>query len=143
MKSSNPSIETNEETLAYTSLRISNDHNRLNSLYTCLMQEIDCGPPNAVQNCFFRLRDMLDGHFDVEDRIHFSVVRKFRPAFAPLIEALSEEHSDFRADMEKIQRLLSEDDLKESKRLLTRFADRFLLHECTEETLIADLDRTF
>jgi hypothetical protein len=50
MKSSNPSIETNEETLAYTSLRISNDHNRLNSLYTCLMQEIDCGPPNAVQN---------------------------------------------------------------------------------------------
>ncbi len=142
MKSSNPSVETNE-TLAYTSLRISNDHDRLNSLYTCLMQEIDCGPPHAAQNCFFRLRDMLNGHFDVEDRIHFSVVRKFRPGFGSLIEALSKEHSDFRADMEEIQRLLSENDFKESKRLLARFADRFLLHECTEEALIADLDKTF
>ncbi len=136
MKPSNPSIET-KETLAHTSLRISNEHDRLNSLYTCLMREIDGGIPYAAQNCFFRLRGMLNGHFDVEDRVHFPVVRKFRPAFGSLIDALSEEHSDFRADMEKIERLLAENDLKESKRLLTRFADRFLRHECTEETLIA------
>ena len=139
MKPNHPSSEA-QKALTFTSVRISNEHDRLNSLYACLVREIDRGAPYAAQNCFIRLRGTLNGHFDVEDRVHFPVVRKFRPAFGSLIETLTEDHSDFRADMEIIERLLSANDLKESKRLLTRFADRLLLHECAEETLIADLD---
>ncbi len=127
----------NELTLAST--RLSNEHDRLNALYTKLLQDIDRGTAYAAQTSFARLRSTLDGHFAVEDRVHFPTVEKFRPGYASLLATLTRDHGEFRDDLELIGRLLDSNELCESRQQLKGFANRLLLHECAEETLLADL----
>jgi len=125
--------------LRYESERISSQHEKLNQLYADVRRELDRHARHSAFVCFGRLRDALEAHFEVEDRLYFPAVRGFRPDCSPLLDSLSADHVIFRKELVAIHRLLDAHEIEESQRLLDRLVAGLVAHEEKEDALLADI----
>ncbi len=120
-------------------VQLSNEHDRLNRLYTTLLRDLHPSSRHAAYASFVRLQDALESHFEVEDQVHFPTVQKFRPEFASLIQSLQEGHTRFRKELIQISQIIAAGEIEESRRLVGVFAQELAEHEKTEEDLLAQI----
>lgn len=127
--------------LRYETVRISSQHEKLNELYRDVARELERHARHRAFVCFGRLRDALEAHFDVEDRVYFPAVHGFRPEYASLLDALSQDHVRFRKELFGIHRLLEANELEESQRMLDQLVEELQAHEGREDALLAEITR--
>jgi hemerythrin len=125
--------------LRYETVRISSQHEKLNQLYADVARELARRARHKAFVCFGRLRDALEAHFDVEDRVYFPAVHGFRPEYGELLDALSRDHVAFRKELSGIHRLLEANEVDESRRLLDQLVTMLQAHERREDALLAEL----
>lgn len=121
------------------SAQLSIEHDRLNRLYNSLQRDLHPSSRHAAYASFVRLRDALEAHFEVEDRVHFPTIQKFRPEFANLICSLQQGHTRFRKELAQISQIISAGEIDESRRLVGIFAHALADHEKAEEDLLAQV----
>jgi iron-sulfur cluster repair protein YtfE (RIC family) len=127
---------------ASPAVQLSNEHDRLNRLYSSLQRDLNPISRHAAYASFVRLRDALEAHFEVEDRVHFPTIQKFRPEFANLIRSLQQGHTRFRKELTQISQIISAGEIDESRRLVGIFAQALADHEKAEEDLLAQVMET-
>ena len=127
--------------LGFESVRISSQHQKLNELYAALRRELERGQLHNAIVCFGRMRDALEAHFEVEDRVYFPAVRGFLPNRVALLDKLWSDHEVFRTELVQIDRVLEAHDLDETGALLRRLVARLLTHEQEEDELLDEIKR--
>lgn len=125
--------------LVQETARVSGQHDRINELYGDLHRALARGVHHHTLVCFARLRDVLHAHFEVEDRIYFPTVRRFRPERTELVKRLEAEHVQFRALLEEIDAFVLADDVDAIRERLALLVGRLLRHENDEQELLDEI----
>jgi hypothetical protein len=98
------------------------------------------GDLEETRDSFAALSEMLDVHFEQEDRLYYASIGALRPDLKPEIRAISEAHRHFRLELAAIADQLERGDLDSARRSFIALEARFRRHEAMEEILIRDVD---
>ncbi|MBW2418408.1 MAG: hemerythrin domain-containing protein [Deltaproteobacteria bacterium] len=127
--------------------KVSGEHRRLEEMFEDLRaalrpQENDAGALPAASKVLEEMREELEAHFDVEERLYYPSLWALRPERKAPLHALLQRHPRFLTQLEKIARSLQAEALSEAETLFDSFASDFALHEDAEETLLKNLEQT-
>jgi hypothetical protein len=120
---------------------ISQQHRQLDDFYVRLAAALDAGETAAAQDAFRRFSDALEAHLALEDGLYFPALRGLRPALAPDLEALSDEHQALRESLVVLAKLVEAGRCTACLRPLELLAGDLAEHEGREEGLLASLQR--
>jgi hypothetical protein len=118
---------------------ISSQHRQLDDFFVRLAAALDAGEAPAAEAAFRRFSDALEAHLALEDGLYFPALRGLRPALAPDLEALSDEHQALRESLVGLAQLVEAGRCKACLRPLEQLAGDLAEHEGREEGLLASL----
>lgn len=102
-------------------------------------QASDAG--RSAREAFSQLRGVLETHFEQEEDLYYPAIWALRPAQKAPLEACVGAHTEFRAMLRQISRLLEGGQLRGALEALDALAHGFERHEVLEEAVLAELDR--
>lgn len=118
--------------------RVSNQHERLNELYAELTRHLESGARHTASAWFRRLRDALEAHLEVEERIYFPALQMFVPTVVPRLEALVRDHARFRDELAAIDHLFVAGAWDSGRVRLFELIDSLRGHEDREEEILTE-----
>jgi mono/diheme cytochrome c family protein len=119
--------------------RISSQHRQLDALHGSVAAALAAGSLPDARSALLRFRGAWDAHTSLEDGFYFPALRGLRPALAPSLAALSDEHLRFRGALDEIERLLAGDHLAASAAALDALVADIASHEQREEAFAQEL----
>ncbi len=126
--------------LRFEAERISSQHAKLDWLYEDLRREFARDGRDSAMVSFARMRDHLEAHFEVEDRVYFPAVHGFRPDHASLLHRLSSQHAFFRSALSEIGERFASTALRDVEASVSELVDSLLAHERDEQALIDEIE---
>jgi hypothetical protein len=118
---------------------ISAQHRQLDDFYARVVAALQQESARAARSAFARFADALEAHLALEDGLYFPALRGLRPALAPDLEALCDEHQQLRERLADVARRIDAGACAECARPLEGLADAMADHEMREERLLASI----
>ena len=116
-------------------------HRSLDSLFETTRRSLEEGLGAPATDAFCRLREALEAHFELEDRLYYPPIAALRPEARISVQQFAAAHEVFRKKFGEIGDLLERSRFDEAGRVFGQFAEVFAIHEAAEEKLLAELDR--
>jgi hemerythrin len=98
------------------------------------------GDRDAVRQALTRLGEVLDAHFEQEDRLYHSAIAALQPERRTTLHGFAEAHRELRTRLAEIARHLEHGGLEETLEAFEAFVPAFRRHEAEEERLLRSLD---
>ena len=119
--------------------RISSQHRQLDDLYEVVTTTLGEQPIGVARAAFQRFRDAWEAHTGLEDGFYFPALLGLRRSVGPRLDALSEEHRHFHAELDAIEACYAAGDADAAAAALGAFVERITDHERREEALANEL----
>ena len=120
---------------------ISTEHRRVDSVFAEALAVLQEGEePRVVRDAFARLREQLETHLGLEDRLYYPALRALRPAHRGPLAAIAAAHDVFRARLMEIAARIEQGALDTVRDGLQSLCDTFVAHEAAEERLLRQID---
>jgi hypothetical protein len=116
---------------------ISAQHRQLDDFHLRVACALARREADAASKAFARFTDALEAHLALEDGLYFPALRGLRPALAPALSALEDEHWQLRASLASAARPIEAGDCAAGAAALERLAAALADHEGREEALLA------
>jgi hypothetical protein len=120
---------------------ISAQHRQLDELHLHVHTALERGDAAAARMAFARFADACEAHLALEDGLYFPALRGLRPALAPELSALEDEHQQLRESLASAAHPVEAGDCAAAAPALERFAGALSEHEGREEALLARIQR--
>jgi hypothetical protein len=115
---------------------ISAQHRQLDGFYGSVAGALAGGKADAANAAFARFTDALDAHLALEGGLYFPALRGLRPALAPELAALEDEHQQLRVRLGAAARPVEACDCAAAAAALEALAAALADHEEREEKLL-------
>ena len=127
--------------------KVSNDHRRLEEMFEDLRaalrpQESGAGPGPVASEILEEMREEVEAHFEVEERLYYPSIWALRPDRKAPLTALLERHPGFLAQLEKVAGALQSGALPDAAALFESFSSEFGLHEEAEESILREVQQS-
>jgi hemerythrin len=120
---------------------IATEHRRLDSIFEEVLGALREGDEAAaVRDAFARLREHVESHVSLEDRLYYPALRALRPAHRDPLLAITAAHEVFRARLAEIAASIEQGAFDAVDAALQAFATSFGAHESAEERLLHQID---
>ncbi len=120
---------------------VRSEHRNLGDLFAEVSQLfLEPGRLDELRDSFAALSEMLDLHFEQEDRLYYASIGALRPDLKPDIQAIAEAHRRFRLELSAIGDQLERSDLATARRSFAALDTGFQRHEAQEEALLHRVD---
>ncbi len=117
------------------------EHRNLDDLFADVGRIFgELGDLEEMRDAFAALSEMLDVHFEQEDRLYYASIGALRPDLKAEISAISAAHRQFRLELAAIGDQLERGDQATARRSFVALEARFKRHEAMEETLMRHVD---
>jgi hypothetical protein len=127
--------------------KVSSEHRRLEEMFEDLRaalrpQEGATGPGPVAAEILEKMREEVEAHFEVEERLYYPSIWALRPERRAPLAALLERHSRFLAQLEQVAGALQSGALPDAAALFETFSSEFGLHEEAEETILREVQQS-
>ena len=120
---------------------ISAEHRRLDSIFEEVLGALREGDEaTAVGDAFAHLREQVETHITLEDRLYYPALRALRPLQRGPLLTIAAAHQVFRARLDEIAAGIEQGALDAVQGQLRSLATAFEAHESTEERLLHQID---
>ena len=117
--------------------QIGDQHRQLHEIHGRLRAAIASGERRDARDAFVRYRHAIGAHFELEDGTFFPALHGLHPEEQEPLDALSGEHAQLLAALQRLAALLEEPEPERFVRGLDAFRRDFEQHERREEALVA------
>jgi len=117
-------------------------HRRLDALFEEVLDSLRGEhPAEVVDSGLQELREVLETHFDQEDKLYYPTIWALRPELKPQLVRLTDSHGAMLADLDRVRALLDRGEPGEALQGFERLSAVFQKHEEAEEAILSTLDR--
>ena len=100
------------------------------------------GSGQSAAGIFQEMREEVETHFEVEDRLYYPSICALRPELKGTLATLLGHHRRFLTQFEEIAAALETEAMDDALPLFESFATEFGLHEAEEESILLEIEQS-